>query len=92
MPGRFIAPSATVLIGQTRKLWFGDDTLWRRATEAEALLLLGRTDEARQRYRDLIARGEPEPWQRDSMHLQAIHLAHLLGRESLQNEVDGWFR
>lgn len=70
----------------------GDDTLWRQATEAEAMLLLGRTDEARDRYRDLIVHGKPEPWQRDSMHLQAVHLAHLLGRESLQKEVDAWIR
>ena len=70
----------------------GDDPLWRRATEAEALLMLGQPDQARQRYRDLIEHGRPQPWQKDSMHLQAIHLAYRLGRESLQTEVDGWFR
>lgn len=45
------------------------DSLWRNATQGEALLVLGRTDEALTAYRRALAQ-EPESWQRLSMYTQ----------------------
>jgi pimeloyl-ACP methyl ester carboxylesterase len=58
---------------------------WRLATEGEANLLLGDFPQARQLYREAIAT-EPNPWQLESMYMQALETARQL--ESKQVAAD----
>jgi pimeloyl-ACP methyl ester carboxylesterase len=50
---------------------------WRLATEGEANLLIGNFPQALQHYREAIAT-EPDPWQLDSMYMQALETARQL--------------
>jgi pimeloyl-ACP methyl ester carboxylesterase len=50
---------------------------WRLATQGEANLLIGNFPQALQHYREAIATN-PDPWQLDSMYLQALETARQL--------------
>ncbi len=64
---------------------------WRLATEGEACLMLGRDDEALERYRGALAK-QPEPWQVRSMFNQAIAVAGLLGNQDAADRLRALFR
>ena len=52
--------------------------IWRLPTEGDALMILGRKDEALERHR-LAAAQKLEPWQSTSMEEQALRVAKLCG-------------
>jgi pimeloyl-ACP methyl ester carboxylesterase len=58
------------------------DDVWRRATEGEANLYLGKPALAAVAYRGAIA-AKPEPWQAASIYQQAYRAADLMGEEAL---------
>jgi len=64
------------------------DSMWRRATEGEACLILGRFDSAIECYR-LALQGppEPEPWQLASTAQQAMLIAEKVGDEELSQSL-----
>jgi pimeloyl-ACP methyl ester carboxylesterase len=68
----------------------GDDRVWRAATEGEANLLLGKTDMAFSRYRDAIA-AQPDPWQLESMFLQALEVARQFNDKALAERLGKTF-
>ena len=50
---------------------------WRLATQGEANLLIGNFPEALSLYREAIAT-QPDPWQLESMYMQALEIARQL--------------
>jgi pimeloyl-ACP methyl ester carboxylesterase len=62
------------------------DALWRVATEADALLILGRVDEAIARHAD-AAQMTMQPWQALSIQEQALRTADLCGCAPQQIEA-----
>ena len=68
----------------------GDARAWRFATEGEANLLLGEIDTAMLRYRDAIAE-HPNPWQLESMFLQALEVARQLEDTTLAERLANVF-
>jgi len=64
---------------------------WRLATEGEASLLLGNTDEALKNYQ-AAALSKPRPRECDSMFQQAIHVASLTGNEAAADALEKIFR
>jgi tetratricopeptide (TPR) repeat protein len=67
------------------------DRKWRLATEGEALLHLGRTDEAYQRYRQAVEQ-YVTPREVESMYRQAIYLSRGIGDEAMRRELTRIFR
>jgi pimeloyl-ACP methyl ester carboxylesterase len=68
-------------------------THWRPATEGDALMILGRSDEAIARHQEAAAQ-ELKPWESSSMEEQALRVADLcrLGkayRDKLANAYEG---
>jgi len=66
---------------------------WRPATEGDALMILGRTDEAIAKHQQ-AAFQELKPWEASSMEEQALRVADLCGlgkayREKLANAYEG---
>jgi len=64
------------------------DRLWRRATEGEANLILGKIDVARAHYESMLkSTPTPEPWQLTSTARQALCIADQLGDEALAQSL-----
>jgi pimeloyl-ACP methyl ester carboxylesterase len=66
---------------------------WRLATEGDALMILGRTDEAIAKHREAAVQ-ELKPWEASSMEEQALRVADLCGsgkayRDKLANAYEG---
>jgi predicted negative regulator of RcsB-dependent stress response len=66
---------------------------WRLATEGDALMILGRSDEAITKHQEAAAQ-ELKPWESSSMEEQALRVADLcrLGkayRDKLANAYEG---
>ena len=66
---------------------------WRPATEGDALMILGQTDEAIAKHQQAAAQ-ELKPWEASSMEEQALRVADLCGlgkayREKLANAYEG---
>jgi pimeloyl-ACP methyl ester carboxylesterase len=59
---------------------------WRFATEGEANLLLGNFPQALQLYRESIAT-QPDPWQLESMYMQALEVARQLKSKQLAADL-----
>jgi len=59
---------------------------WRLATEGEADLLMGNFPEALHLYRDAIAT-QPDPWQLESMYLQALETARELKNKQVAADL-----
>jgi pimeloyl-ACP methyl ester carboxylesterase len=59
---------------------------WRLATQGEANLLLGNFPETLHFYRDAIAT-RPDPWQLESMYLQALETARQLRNEQVAADL-----
>jgi hypothetical protein len=64
---------------------------WRLATEGEAHLILGNSDQAIESYRHALAT-EPSPREVDSMYQQAVRVASLTGDESAGDRLVALFR
>jgi hypothetical protein len=64
--------------------------LWRIATEAEARLVRGETDQALGEYRRAVGL-HPDPWQALSMYWQARLVAEELGDEAAIEGLDALF-
>lgn len=64
---------------------------WRRATEGEAHLLLGKIDAAMESYQAAV-NSNPSPRQLDSMFQQAVLVASLLGDEPAADRIEKIFR
>lgn len=64
---------------------------WRLATEADALMILGETDQALDRYSEAVA-ARPEPRQLKSMYQQALRLADLLNEEEASAHLNSLWR
>jgi pimeloyl-ACP methyl ester carboxylesterase len=56
---------------------------WRLASEGDALMILGRTDEGLERHKLTVA-AEPSPWEVLSIEEQALRLADLCGLSKAQ--------
>ncbi len=68
------------------------DVMWRRATEAEALLLMGDSAGALALYGAVLsAEPQPEPRQVESMYQQALYLAKVLEDGALVTSLNGLF-
>jgi hypothetical protein len=59
---------------------------WRLATQREANLLIGNFSQALQYYREAIATN-PDPWQLDSMYLQALETARQLKSKQVASQL-----
>jgi tetratricopeptide (TPR) repeat protein len=59
---------------------------WRLATEGEANLLLGDFPKALQLYREAIAT-KPDPWQLESMYMQALETARQLQSKQIAADL-----
>jgi len=73
--GAAMALAPKVLI-QCRRAQRADSEMWCLATEGQALLTLGRTQEAVGKYQAAVTLN-PEPWEFDSMRLHALRVAEL---------------
>ena len=62
------------------------DAAWRLATEGEANLLLGNFHQALQLYRESIAT-QPDPWQLESMYMQALETARQLQSKQIAADL-----
>ena len=67
------------------------ENMWRLATQGEALLYLGKEDEALTAYRAAVAKG-PDPRQMESMYSQAGAIAGYLDDEGLAAGIEAIFR
>jgi tetratricopeptide (TPR) repeat protein len=65
--------------------------LWCMATRGEALLVLGRTEEAIAAYRDAV-RQNPTPRQLRSMYQQAVVVARHAGDEAAERSLESIFK
>ena len=69
-----------------------EDPPWKEATEGEALLYVGKKDEAIQRYRAAIesrpAGEPPKPWMLASMYQQAISIGRSLNDQDLIEAIE----
>ena len=64
---------------------------WRLATEGEANLILGKTNEAIEHYRASL-QAQPSNWKRNSTYQQAVLLVGLVGDRKIAEELDAVFR
>ena len=64
---------------------------WRLATEGEALLYLGETDTALERYREAVET-RPQARELDSMYRQAVWVGHLVEDKSVLARLEAIFR
>ena len=70
----------------------GANDIWRYATEGEARIYLGQTEEALSLYREAMKpQRRTEPWQIASMYQQSVRAADLTGNDDLSQRLPGLF-
>jgi tetratricopeptide (TPR) repeat protein len=80
--------TAKIVLGHCAK---AEPDKWQSATEGDAHLLLGETDQAIQAYQGAINRN-PSPRELDSMLQQAMRMASLLGDQAAGERLQKVFR